>query len=255
MRDRPPPAELSRQLTEWYQRPLGQRLLAQIQTGLDRWLPGLFGYHLVLVGGCWHADATLAQSKIRHKLVIGQAQAEGCALVALPEAMPLAADSVDLVILFHSLELATEPHRVLREVERVLIADGHLVIIGFNPYSLWGLVRRVAGWRLDGPWRNPFYSSGRLKDWLLLLGLEILDSGSLYFRPPSQRLAARDGLRSLERIVPRVLPFAGGVNLLVATKRVVPLTPVKPRWRPRRSPVGSRAMEPSTREMGRAEHR
>jgi ubiquinone/menaquinone biosynthesis C-methylase UbiE len=62
--------------------------------------------------------------------------------------LPFATQSLDLVVLPHVLEFAAEPHQVLREVERVLIPEGQVIICGFNPSSLWGM-RQVAG-RLTG---------------------------------------------------------------------------------------------------------
>jgi len=89
--------------------------------------------------------------------------------------LPFASQSLDLVVLPHVLEFAHEPHQVLREVERVLIPEGQVVICGFNPASLWGL-RQVAG-RLSGahflPQSGEFISLPRLKDWLKLLNMEV----------------------------------------------------------------------------------
>ncbi|WP_223717365.1 class I SAM-dependent methyltransferase, partial [Escherichia fergusonii] len=58
-------------------------------------------------------------------------------------ALPFPANSLDLVVLPHALELASDPHETLREVERVLVPEGRVVILGFNPASLWGLWQRA----------------------------------------------------------------------------------------------------------------
>lgn len=239
-------------LRAWYERPLGLMVLGDIQQQLDRWLPRIFGYHLVMIGGCWAADGLLAQSRVRHTVLIGDGPESGAGVYALADALPLEADSVDLVVLFNTLEFAPEPHRVLREVERVLIPEGHLIVVSFNPLSFWGLRKLLGFWHAQVPWSGQFYGGRRLKDWMLLLGFDLLDTQRLFFRPPIQRMAITERLRFLEAVMARTLPFAGGINMMIAAKRVVPLTLLKPRWRPRRSLVGGRFAEPTTRGMGRA---
>jgi SAM-dependent methyltransferase len=238
-------------LQQWYSRPLGALVLDDIRRQLDRWLPRIFGYHLVMIGGSWASDRLLAQSRIRHKIVMGPLGDRSAALSAQMEALPFAADSLDLVVLFHALEFASEPHQVLREIERVLIPEGHLILVSFNPFSFWGLRKLLGSWRPQVPWSGHFYAGRRLKDWMLLLGLDLLDTQRVFFRPPIQRMGITQRLRFLEPTLARTLPVAGGINLMIAAKRVVPLTPVKPRWRPRRSLVGGRFAEPSTRGLPR----
>jgi SAM-dependent methyltransferase len=239
------------ELRGWYERPLGTLVLSDIQQQLDRWLPRIFGYHLVMIGGCWAADRLLAQSRVRHKALMGIGPQSAASLYAEVDVLPFAADSVDLVLLFHTLEFAAEPHRVLREVERVLIPEGHLIIVSINPLSFWGMRKLLGFWRAQVPWSGHFYGGRRLKDWMLLLGFDLLDTQRLFFRPPIQRMAITERLHFLEYALARTLPFTGGINMMIAAKRVVPLTPVKPRWRPRRSLVGGRFAEPTTRGMGR----
>ena len=65
------------------------------------------------------------------------------ALWAEPEALPFPNASLDLVVLPHTLELSVDPHMALREVERVLVPEGRVVIAGLNPLSLWGLRQRL----------------------------------------------------------------------------------------------------------------
>ena len=62
--------------------------------------------------------------------------------------LPFATQSLDLVVMPHVLEFSAEPHQVLREVERVLIPEGQVIICGFNPISMWG-ARQSAG-RMTG---------------------------------------------------------------------------------------------------------
>lgn len=226
-------------MRQWYAQGLGQWLLENEQQQLDRILPNLFGYHLIQVGHMVDADL-LYSSRISHRVVVDseirdqEAATAGPTLLGRPDALPLQRDSVDVVVLPHILEFEASPHEVLREVERVLVAEGHVVILGFNPWSLWGLWRLLRRRRGHPPWYGTFRSVLRLKDWLALLGYDIIMARNDFYRPPLRHAGLMRRLSFLERLGNRWWPFLGGAYVIVARKRVVTLTPIKPRWRPRR---------------------
>jgi SAM-dependent methyltransferase len=158
-----------------------------------------------------------------------------------PESMPIAPDSVDALLLYHALECATDPHQVLRESERILLPEGNIVILGFNPISLWGLSRLLRFRSKKVPWSCRILTTRRIKDWLALLGFEVTLSRQFLFLPPvhSQRITSR--LQFLEKWGARLWPYLGNVYILTARKKVSTLTPIKPRWRPQRSIVSGLA--------------
>jgi len=245
-------------LREWYRRPLGAALAESERHTLDGILADLFGYYLVQVGSC-SDDYLLGASVIRHHIAIeegtpdGQAGEDGndrlSGISARASVLPLQGDSVDVVLLPHTLDFEAQPHQVLREVERVLVSEGHVVVMGFNPWSLWG-IRRLFTWRRQRHplWRGTFRSIIRIKDWLALLGFDIVMTRSCFFRPPLQHPALMRRLMWMERLGWRWWPYLGGTWVIVARKRVVTLTPIKPRWRPRRSLIHGDAIKPTTRE-------
>jgi hypothetical protein len=147
----------------------------------------------------------------------------------------------------HILEFEAQPHQVLREVERVLIGEGRVVIVGFNPWSFWGLWRVALSGRKLPPWCGRFRSPGKLHDWLRLLGLEILDTRFLYHRPPVRNQRLDNLLAGWERFASRYFPLLGGSFILVGKKRVVAMTPVANRWHRRSRLIASGFAEPSTR--------
>lgn len=242
-------SELRCRLRDWYTRRTGRQLRDMERAELEPVISTLFGYHALQVGKLVEEDI-LSSSRIRHRVIMDPDKFHAGALAAFayPDALPVASDAVDLVVLPHTLEFERNPHAVLREVDRVLIAEGHVVVMGFNPFSLWGLL----GWfarRLryrNPPWSAPFISATRVKDWLALLGFDVLVTQSFFFRPPIGRPRLLRRLQFLERWGARWWPGGGGVYLLVARKRVTMLTPLKPRWRPRRSLIGKLA-EPTAR--------
>lgn len=245
-----PLKDTRQQLRQWYQNRPGIWLHDEEQQVLDSALPDLFGYHLLQVGMSQNEDCTRA-SRIPHRVVmdvdltqqtqVGQpAQVNGSSsslIQGLAESLPFASDSLDVVLLPHTLEFTSDPHEVLREADRVLIPEGHVVILGFNPWGLWIFWRMVLAWRGKPPWCGRFLRPTRLRDWLKLLGFDIVDSRGYFFRPPLRHYGIMNRLRFLESLGARLWPFFGGAYLLVARKRVATLTPVRPRWRPRRSRV------------------
>ena len=230
------------QLKAWYASHAGQLLAAGEKQQLDEVLNDLFGYHIVQVGTLF-SDDLLDGSRIRHQVVLDPDPADRrtVGLYAYPDALPLETDSIDVIVLPHTLEFDREPHQLLREVDRVLIPEGHAVVLGFNPWSLWGLWRLFLMRRDRAPWCGNFLSQSRLKDWFGLLGFDVVLLRGHFYRPPLQRPGLMRRLGFMERLGGRYWPAFCGGYVLVARKRVTMLTPLKPRWRPRRSMVGKLA--------------
>ncbi len=128
---------------------------------------------------------------------------------------------MDTLVLVHCLEFGTDPHALLREAVRVLAPEGHLLILAFNPMSLWGIGRMVAPLAgLGRPWAGHYYTALRLRDWCRLLGLEHREQRRLFFRPPIPHPGLQQRLAGLERVGSALWPMLGGVNLCVSRKRV-----------------------------------
>ena len=236
-------------LRQWYDSLQGQLVLAEERKALDRVIPDLFGYHLLQVGDC--GQDVLGTSRILHRMVMGVDarcdRATGVSLCAHPEQLPFQSDSLDAILLYHALEFSPDPHQVLREVERCLVPEGHVVILGFDPRSLWG------GWRMlrrrsHLPWTGRFLSPSRLRDWLSLLDFSPIGMESVYYRPPVRRLQLAERLQFMERWGRRWWPLPGAVYLMTARKNVAGLTPIRPRWRPRRSLLAGFS-EPASRNI------
>jgi SAM-dependent methyltransferase len=235
----------------WYATPLGRALLQAEGELLEGVLPGLFGYHLVAVG-CEHSAEALAASPIRHRILLCRVPpATVPGLCAEPDALPLASASVDVMVMQHILEFERRPHEVIREAYRVLIPEGRLVLTGFNPWSFWGLRRLLSRRSETVPWSGQFLSLNRIRDWLALLGFEIESAHHFFFRPPLQHRGMMARLGFLEGGGRRWWPALGGAYVVTARKRVIPLTPIKPRWRPRRSVLPTGLAEPTTRSLHR----
>ena len=223
---------------EWFNSPAAQALLLREEEFLSGHLPTLFGFHLLQLGQLFQPSAFEA-SPIKHRFSMSLDRRRlDVGLAGHPEALPFARESLDLVVMPHILEFSTDPHTILREVERCLIPEGHVLIFGFNPWSHWQLLRPVLRWRQAVPWRGHYLSLGRLGDWLKLLGFEIVERQTFMFRPPLQKEGLLQRLAFLEPLGERLLPWMGGAYGLLARKRVETLIPIRQRIKAPRPVIG-----------------
>lgn len=232
-------------LNTWYEQPFGRVLKKQIAeklTGILRTIPTRELLHLG-VGGF---EETLAGSRRERMLFFTDIACEH--LLAEDENMlPLKAESQDCVVVLHGLDVAVNPHGVLREVNRITAKDGYLVIVGFNAFSCWGgyrPVRNLWRWKKSLPWRLHFYSRGRLRDWLALLGYDVRISQTLNYLPVVQNLKVQKRIQGLNALGNLLLPWCGNLYIVVARKSTIPLTPVRLQWKQRRSVIASGIAEP-----------
>ena len=227
--------------------PPGRYLLAWEQAQMDRCVADVFGFHALQLG-LPELDSLRANRMPHRWLAVDQAPAmESVPSPEVPRALPQPASraivlhcdfdalpfdshSLDLIVLPHSLELARDPHQALREVERVLVPEGRVVIMGFNPGSLWALRQRLGrmvrglGLRSAQPLFMPsegeFIGYWRMRDWLRLLSFEVEEGRFGCYRPPltSEPWLAR--FEWMERTGDRWWPVLGAVYMLMAVKRV-----------------------------------
>jgi len=229
----PPFPRAWRCLRDWYKTPFGEYLDGVEQQQLDEILPNLFGYHIGQIGLTGQQDL-LHSSRISHHFVTDFLADEplnqaGCK--TLPDLLPLASDSVDVLVLPHVLEFCNTPHGVLREAERTLIAEGHVVILGFNPFSFFSLWRIFYMGRRIVPWCGRYIAITRIKDWLALLGFDVVMVNYYNYRPPIQHQGIMQRLEFIEVVFSKLLRIFGGGYVIVARKRTETLTPIRMQWR------------------------
>jgi hypothetical protein len=227
---------------DWFEGPLGARVLREEAALAPLALDDVFGFELLQVGTWGPARHLLDGARTQHTTLVAPDMGTGVTLCAPLDSLPFRSDSIDAIFLPHTLELVEDPYAVLRESERVLCAEGCLMICGFNPFSGWGARRAFAKYvrRQEFPPQTMrLLSERRLRDWVALLGFDV-DSvyGYLGLLPTSGRLPGEDAR-------PRA-SWMTGAYLLKARKRVPTMTLVRPRRRLRqRVRVG--AAEPTTK--------
>ena len=279
-------------LQDWFQTPQGRYLLDWERAQLDRVVVDIFGFHALQLGlpaldalrtnrmpHRWLASDNLpaGPAAVGESLrpahgntgrVAGQREAGGQPAVQLVcdfAALPFPANSLDLVVLPHALELHPDPHATLREVERVLVPEGRVIICGINPASLWGLrqrrahlYQRLGFGGLFLPREGEFIGYWRLRDWLRLLSFEVESGRFGCYRPAVMSELWLDRFQWMDRAGARWWPIFGAVYFLVAVKRVRGMRLLGPAWKsvPARAAapvsIANRNGVPSVVRRGRA---
>lgn len=216
----------------WLGSPPGKYVLKWEQTQFDHIVSDIFGYHALQIG--LPQLPALAENRMPLQMILraphdkpnDESGGQWHTIEGIPEELPFASQSLDLVVLPHVLEFATDPHAVLREVERVLMPEGRVVISGFNPASLWGL-RQYCSHLVGQPYLprdGKFIALLRLKDWLKLLNFSV-DRGRFgCYRLPLRSESGMQKLAFLEKAGDRWWPVLGSVFMVSAIKRVSTLT-------------------------------
>lgn len=212
-------------LSEWFASEQGDYVLAREQDYFDRTVADIFGFNAVQLG--LPEQDFLRNNRIPLRFTAGNQSGNAVRLVCTE--LPFDSDSLDLVLLPHVLEFSDDPHQIIREVERVLMPGGNLIISGFNPRSLWGL-RRMLGKKEDYPWNGQFITLSRMKDWLALLGFEVVGGRFAAYAPPLHHRKWLDRYAFMEKAGDRWWAVSGGVYFLHAVKRVPGMRLIKPKW-------------------------
>lgn len=229
-------------LHEWFETDMGRAILAVEQRLLDRCLTDCFGYYLLqlsvdsdldLYGDCRiqrcfkagpvvpkPAQASASESKAAQECRAGFVRCDF-------EELPFESDSLDVIVVHHVLEFSANPHAVLRELYRVLVPEGRIILVGFNPWSPFGARMALGHLRSGSVWRNHLLSAPRMNDWLQLLGFETARTDYGFHRLPFHRTAPWPTLSRADTVWSRHWPF-GGVYAITAIKQVAKFIPMKP---------------------------
>lgn len=234
-------------LSDWLKLPAGCYMQAWERACLDLLTVDIFGFNAVQIGlpefsalaasrmpHIWQTDSVVSD---RQQVVLAHDFAE----------LPFASQSLDLVVLPHVLEFAGEPHQVLREVERVLIPEGQVIVCGFNPASLWGLRQMLGHAYL--PAHGELISVPRLKDWLKLLNLGVSQAHFGCYALPFSTYRWLNRCEFLERAGKRWWPYLGAVYVVQAIKRQKGMTLIGPVWRNQ-----ARAVRPGVAATNKSHH-
>ena len=252
--------------TDWLKTAPGRYLMNWERANFDEAVSDIFGFHALQLGlpqlhslqtnrmpHKWLASTSDLARKISRpsedassRTFAGSVSSPRVALVCASEALPFPENSLDLVVLPHTLEISSDPHATLREVARVLVPEGRVVISGFNPTSLWGLRQRRGHFyqRLGYddmflPKTGEFIGYWRLRDWLRLLDFEVESGRFGCYRPALTSQKWLDRFDWMDGAGKRWWPIFGAVYFLVAVKRVRGVRLLEPAWKARKAPAAA----------------
>ncbi|CAK9885936.1 MAG: hypothetical protein XXXJIFNMEKO3_02354 [Candidatus Erwinia impunctatus] len=202
-----------RQPESWDEMPWGVFYRQALTRHLQPCLSKMFGYHLLKIGAL-SSEIDTSDCAIAHQVNVASS-GPNVQVIAEPECLPFACKSIDACLLAHCLAWSKDPHAILREVDRVLIDDGWLIISGFNPLSILGAGKLLPGLYHRLPLNGRMFTQLRMMDWLQLLNYEVVQRTRCQIFPWHQ--AAEGGISTC-------FPAFGCLNIIVARKRTFPLT-------------------------------
>ena len=245
----PQPENAFSTVRKWLESSFGESLLLQEARVVEEAFDGIFGEQCVQLGLWGEANTFLRFARTQRSMSIADwpniETANKPGAIGHLHRLPIASDSVDVVLLPHTLDYSGDrSHAVLREADRILRPHGHLVVLGFKPGGLWGLRRLIPGAGLP-PGADRLISDRQMSDWVQLLDMRVLGLSRYFYRWP---LPGNKGpsLQTWENRGRRFWPELAACYMLVAQKRVFTLTPMKKPWRLRPKVVGG-MVEPTTR--------
>jgi len=232
------PLIVQKELEFWFQSALGRNLLANQRSVIGKKIHRLFGFHQAEIG-------------VSHRVPVGNPSSLGHKFYVLPSWEPdlpknsiiscsgeiaLDHDIVDLVILHHTLDFSLDPHQTLREAARILKSSGNLLIVGFNPLSLWG-IRRFLSTRKKAPWNLRFISGSRIEDWLNLLDFRVSGLETHYYGLPFNQQGLMKRSIWLNDVLNEKVPL-GAYYTILAQKQSGAKIKAAPKWRENAKVVG-----------------
>lgn len=209
---------------------LGKSLLETEAQQFSHLLKRHFGKHAILLG-VPHQYDLLNSTKIPcHSLVtpLNCKEKKTGYIEGSFDELPILTGSVDLVMLPHTLEFTDNPRQLLSEACRIIKPEGLIVISGFNPFGPWGLRKLITRNKKNMPWGANFIHAQKLKSWLRLSDFLMEKHKLTLFTPPINHPGIYKKLHFLEKWG---IPAFGGGYILIARAKVIPLTPIRLKWK------------------------
>lgn len=239
-------------LNQWFSSAAGRYVRSWEQRYISRLVRQEFGYYAVQIGlPQWDF---MRHNRVLHKWCTTQQDlgkpTNYAMVLCAAEYLPFANESIDLLVLPHTLETSSDPHQILREVQRVLVPEGTVVISGFNPWSLWSLADRVPGLEQRLPIQSSLHlSPWRVADWLELLSFEMTDQVFGGYGPLCQQRQWIRRWHFMEKVGAKMWPVFGGLYVFKAKKRVCKITMVGLDWSETRRGLMPNGAAVSKRQM------
>lgn len=202
---------------------LGSALLEAEQRVLTGLLDRHYGKHALLIGVPGQSALLTARSAACQTLMSPIHHSKQTAYIEADfHDLPLLTGSIDLVLLPHTLEFVDNPRQLLSEACRIVKPEGLIVIVGFNPYGVWRLRKKIVG---------SLIQRQHIKNWLKLAEFALEKQSSFLYRPPVDSAGIYQKMAFLERVGGLLYPLLAGAYVVVARAKVIPLTPIRLKWK------------------------
>ena len=238
-----PSARIDKQLEypkQWQQLSQGELARDELEKALGPIVERIFGYYLVKIGSL-SSQINLPTCTIKNQINCAPHANKHNQIRAKSSKLPFQNNSVDAFILLGELDFAHDPHQILREIDRAITADGRVVIAGFNPFSIAGVMKYLPINRKNILHQGRFFTAARIKDWLQLLNFEIVQQQNLVYSSlftPKEH----NSQTGVQYFCKQYLPWFSSMYIIEARKREIPLSGIKPAWKLKRTFTASSAV-------------
>ena len=224
-------------LKNWFSTSPGRVTYEQEKRLLDEALKNLFGYFLVQLG-CVSKGSLLENSRIKSKILVDEVIPHVLRKDSLHwvqaelDFLPIGREKADVVVLPHTLETVDDPYYLLRQVDNMLLPEGHIVITGFNGIACMPFRLKYFS-KLKGFNEANYRRVGRLKEWLEVLGYEVETvkySSVMCFAANEKYKSWAKFIEKVEQALLRIGLNFGNVYCLVAKKHIDSPTLVGLKW-------------------------
>lgn len=236
-------SQFSHNLQSWSNTPVGRNLHASEQLLLDDIFARCHGYYFAHLGPWPAYNYKKLSIKKRFILSTVPLETEQPQIISNFKELALANDSLDAILMPYVLEFLPKPHNLLREIARILLPGGNLILTGFNPWGLWGLWRFFNQWQRISPWNGHFRNAYRLQDWLLLLGFEIVSIKPICFTPPFAGEKILERFKFAKHTTFWSWSIGASGYIIWARKKTIALNPIKPLWKKPKKPMNPGLIE------------
>lgn len=214
---------------QWQQLSQGELAREELEKALEPIVQRIFGYYLVKIGSL-SSQVNLPTCTIKNQFSCAPHANKHNHLCAKSSSLPLQNNSVDAFVVLGELDFAQDPHQIIREIDRAITSDGRLVIAGFNPFSIAGIMKYLPINRKNILHQGRFFTPSRIRDWLALLNFEIVQQENLVYSSLFMHTQLTSQSR-VQKFCKRYLPWLSSMYIIEARKREIPLSPIKPVWK------------------------
>jgi hypothetical protein len=205
-------------MDKWFLTPQGVRIAAAFNNELRHLDEDLYGKTLLQLGNCGENHWLKHMHYYRKWLLTPSQYIDNTTFVSPISDIPLDKHSVDCVIAPLSIEMLSLNDHLLIEMDRILKPMGHLVFLGVNPFSFYGLGLKWG--------RVPFLkdaisgltSSLTLKRRLVRMGYRQVTHRNFYYIPPVTQSNTIHRLEFFNEVGKMLWPFPAGFYCLVVQK-------------------------------------